>query len=86
MRTHVHGSPTFLVKVELILPPVWAHLENVTCQISLGKGHVRRNFGCLHAWAVVPAGQLQDVQVELLHTLRKLMNAGALGLPQHVRD
>jgi hypothetical protein len=25
-RTHVHRSPTFLVKVELILPRVWAQL------------------------------------------------------------
>jgi hypothetical protein len=78
-QTHVHGSHTFLVKVELILSRVWAHWENVTCQVSLGKGHINGNRGCLHARALVPAGQLQDVTVELLHTLHKLMNADALG-------
>jgi hypothetical protein len=30
-QTHVHGSHTFLVKVELILPHMWAHPKNVTC-------------------------------------------------------
>jgi hypothetical protein len=29
-RAHVHRSTTFLVKVELILPRVGTHLENVT--------------------------------------------------------
>jgi hypothetical protein len=78
-QIHVHGSPTFLVKVELILPQVWAHLENVSCQTSLGKGHVHGNCGRLHVWAVVPAEQLQDVVVELLHMLHKLTNADAQG-------
>jgi hypothetical protein len=29
-QTFVHGSHSFLVKVELILPQVWAHLKNMT--------------------------------------------------------
>ena len=76
---HVNGSHTFLMKVELILPHECAHLDRVTHQISLGKGHVHGNHGCLHAWDVVPAGQLQNVGVELLHTLHKLTNADTLG-------
>jgi hypothetical protein len=40
----------------------------------------------LHAWAVVPAGQLCNVGVELLYTLHKLTNADALGFLQHVHD
>ena len=74
------------MKVVLILPRVGTHSENVTQQISLGKGHVHGNRVGLHAWAVVPAGQLRDVGVELLHTLHKLTNADALGFLQHVRD
>jgi hypothetical protein len=85
-QTHVHRNPTFLIKVELILPLAWTHLENVTHQISLGKENVQRNHGCLQAWAVVPVGQLQDVGVELLHMLHKLMDADTLGFLQHVRD
>ncbi len=85
-HTHVHRSHTFLVKVELILPRVWAHSENVTCQISLGEGHIHRNCGWLHAWVVVPAGQLQYVGVELLHMLHKLRNADVLGFLEHVCD
>ncbi len=86
-RTHVHRSTTFLMKVVLILPCVGTHLENVTRQISLGKGHAHGNRVCLHAWAVVlPAGQLRDVGIELFHTLHKLTNAVALGFLQHVCD
>jgi hypothetical protein len=40
----------------------------------------------LHTWAVVPAGQLQDVGIELFHTLHKLTNADTLGFLQHVPD
>jgi hypothetical protein len=29
-RTHVHGIQSFLMKVELILPRMWAHPKNVT--------------------------------------------------------
>jgi hypothetical protein len=42
-RTHIHRSTTFLVKVVLILPRVGTHSENVTQQISIGKGHVHGN-------------------------------------------
>jgi hypothetical protein len=74
------------VKVVLILPRVGTHSKNVTQQISLGKGHVHENHVCLHAWAVVPAGQLQDVGIKLFHVLHKLKKADALGFLQHVRD
>ena len=37
-QMHVHRSPTFLVKVELILPCVGAHLENVTPRSASAKG------------------------------------------------
>jgi hypothetical protein len=85
-QMHIHGSTTFLVKVVLVLPRVGTHSENVTRQISLGEGQVHRNRVGLHAWAIVPAEQLQDVGIELFHTLHKLMNADALGFLQHVRD
>ncbi len=58
----------------------------MTCQISLGEGHVHGNRVRFHAWAVVTAGQLQDVGIELFHTLHKLTNADALGFLQHVCD
>ena len=29
-RTHVHGIQSFLMKIELILPHMWAHPKNVT--------------------------------------------------------
>jgi hypothetical protein len=54
-QTHIHGSTAFLVKVVLILPRVGTHSENVTWQISLGKGHVHGNHVGLDAWAVIPA-------------------------------
>jgi hypothetical protein len=85
-RTHIHGSTTFLVKVVLILPRLGRHSGNVTQQISLGEGHVHGNGVGLHAWAVVLAGQLRDVGIELFHTLHKLTNANALGFLQHVRE
>ncbi len=72
-RAHVYRSTTFLVKVALVLPRVGTHSENVTGQISLGKGHVHGNRVGLHAWAVVPAGQLQDVGIELFHMLHTKM-------------
>jgi hypothetical protein len=61
-------------------------LENVTQQISLSKGHIHGNRVCLHAWALVPAGQLRDVGIELFHMLHKLTNTDVLGFLQHVRD
>ncbi len=36
-RTHVHGSHLLFLQVELILPLVQTHPENVTCQSSLGE-------------------------------------------------
>jgi hypothetical protein len=85
-RAHVHRSTTFLVKVVMILLRVGTHSENMTRQISLGEGHVHGNCVLFHAWAVVPAGQLRDVGIELFHMLHKLTNADVLGFLQHVRD
>jgi hypothetical protein len=85
-QKHVHRSTTFLVKVVLILPYVRTHSENATRQISLGKRHVHGNRVLLHTWAVVPAGQLCNLGVELLYMLHKLTNADALGFLQHVCD
>jgi hypothetical protein len=40
------------------------------------------------AWpgAVILAWQLHDVEVELFYTLHKLMQADALGCPEHICD
>ncbi len=83
-QTYVHGSHTFLVKVELILPPVWAHPKNLTHKISLSKSYIYGNPSGLGAWAVVPARQMCNVGVELLHTLHKMTNADLFGLLEHV--
>jgi hypothetical protein len=39
-RMHVHGSHALFLQVALILPLVWSHPENVTCQISLGERNI----------------------------------------------
>jgi hypothetical protein len=39
-RTHVDWSHALFLQVVLILPLVWTHLENVTCQISLGERNI----------------------------------------------
>jgi hypothetical protein len=78
-QAHVHGSHTFLVKVELVLPHKWAHLYNVTRQVSLGEQNICPYCGGLGSWAVEPAWQLRDVGVELLHKLHKLMHTDAVG-------
>ena len=83
---HVHGSHTILVKVEMVLPCKWAHLENVTHQISLSEGYIHRNCTGLGTGTVVPAWKLQDAGVELLHMLHKLMHADALGVHEHICD
>jgi hypothetical protein len=80
----VHGCHTSLVKFELILPSMWAHPKNVTHQISLGSRQIHGNCTGLGAPAVVPARQLHDVGVELLHVLHKLIYADMLGLLEHV--
>ncbi len=84
-QMHVYRSHTFLVKVEMVLPNVWAHPKNVTHQNSLGKQYVHGNCTGLGAWAVEPAGQLRNVGVELFYRLNKL-NTDALGFLEHVRD
>ncbi len=55
-QMYVHGSHTFLVKVELVLPHMWAHPKNVTCQISLGKQYIHGNCTELCPWAVDQQG------------------------------
>jgi hypothetical protein len=63
---------------------VQTHLENVTCQISLGERNIcRRHTGDV-AQAVVPAGQLHNVGIDLLYVLYKLVYANPLGLLEHV--
>jgi hypothetical protein len=66
-RTHVHGSHAPFLQVVLILPLVQAHPDNVTCQISLSEWNVCWHHAVNVAWAVVPAGQLHNVGVELLY-------------------
>jgi hypothetical protein len=80
----VHGSHTLFLQVILVLPLVRTHPENVTCQISLGEWNIRWHHAGNVAWAVVPAGQLCDVGVELLYVLYKLAYANPLGLLEHV--
>ncbi len=79
-RMHVHGSHVLFLQVVLILPLVRTHPENLTCQISLGEWNICRHHASDVAWAVVPAGQLQDVGIELLYVLYKLAYANPLGL------
>ncbi len=77
---HVHGSHTLFLQVVLILPLVWTHPENVTCQISLGERKIHRHHAGIVAQAVVLAGQLRNVGVELLYALYELAYANPLGL------
>jgi hypothetical protein len=83
-RTHVHGSHPLFLQVVLILPLVRAHLENVTCQISLREQNIRRCHAGIVAWAVVLAGQPHNIGVELLYVLYKLTYINPLGLLEHV--
>ncbi len=83
-RTHVHGSHTLFLQVVLVLPLRQTHPGNVTCQISPGEWNIRRHHASIVTWAVVPAGQLHDVAVELLYALYKLTYANPLGLLEHV--
>ncbi len=71
-------------RVVLVLPLVRTHPENLTCQISLGEWNICRHHASIVAWAVVPAGQLHDVGVELLYVLYELKYANPLGLLEHV--
>jgi hypothetical protein len=66
------------------LPLVRTHPENVTCQISLGEQYICRCHAGIVAWAVVPAGQLCNVGVELLYALYELTYANPLGLLEHI--
>jgi hypothetical protein len=83
-RTHVHGSHPLFLQVVLVLPLVQTHPENMTCQISLGEWNICRRHASIVTWAVVPAGQLRNVGVELLYALCKLAYANSLGLFEHV--
>ncbi len=83
-RTHVHGSHTLFLQVVLVLPLVRTHPENMTCQISLGELHICRHHAGIVAWAIVPAGQLGNVGIELLYALYELAYANPLGLLEHV--
>ncbi len=81
----VHGSHAFLVEVVLVLPRVQTHPGNVTCQISLGKQNICRCRTGIVAQAVVPAGQLRNVGVELLYALYELTYPNPLEFLEHVR-
>jgi hypothetical protein len=83
-RMHVHGSHALFLQVVLILPLVRTHLENVTCQISLGERNICRHHASIVARTVVPAGQLHNVGIELLYALYKLTYTHPLGLLEHV--
>ncbi len=83
-RTHVHGSHALFLQVVLILTLVRTHPKNVTCQISLGEGNICRHHAGDIAWAVVPAGQLRNIGVELLYMLYKLAYTNPLGLLEHI--
>ncbi len=83
-RTHVHGSNILFLHVILVLPLVRTHPENATCQISLGDWNICRRHAGIVAWAVVPAGQLHDVGIELLYALYELAYANPLGLLEHI--
>ncbi len=54
------------------------------CQISLREQNIHQCHTGIVAWAVVPAGQLRNVGVELLYMLYKLTYANPLGLLEHV--
>jgi hypothetical protein len=81
---HAHGSHPFFLQVVLILPLVQTHPENVTRQISLGEWNIYRHHTSDVAWAVVPAGQLRNVGIELLYALYELSYANPLGLLEHI--
>jgi hypothetical protein len=81
---HVHGSHAQFLQIVLILSLVWTHPENVTCQISLGKQNICRHHTDDVAWAVVPAGQLRNVGIELLYPLYELACTNPLGLLEHI--
>ncbi len=82
-RTHVHGSHALFLQVVLILPLGWTHPENMTCQISLGERIICRRHASNVAGAVITAGQLHNVGIELLYMLYKLAYANPLGLLEH---
>jgi hypothetical protein len=65
-RMHVQGSHTLFLQVVLVLLLVQTHPENVTCQISLSERYICRHHASIVTRAVVPAGQLRNVGVELL--------------------
>jgi hypothetical protein len=54
-----------MLSIALILPLVQTHLENVTCQISLEEQNICRRHASIVAQAVVPAGQLREVDIEV---------------------
>ncbi len=72
------------MQVVLILSLVRTHPENMTCQISFGERNICQCHASIVAWAVIPAGQLHDVGIELLYLLYKLTYANLLGLLENV--
>ncbi len=60
------------------------HSENVTCQVSLRLRNICGTHTRIVTWAVVPAGHLHSIGIELLYVLHKLMYANSLGLLKHI--
>jgi hypothetical protein len=83
-RTHANGNHALFLQVVLILPLVRIHPENVTRQISLREWNICQCHAGIVAWAVILAGQLHNVGIELLHALYELVYANPLGLLEHV--
>jgi hypothetical protein len=84
-RMHVHGSYPLFLQVVLILQLVRTpHPENVTCQISLSEQNICWCHASIVDWAVIPAGQLRNIGIELIYALYKLKYANTLGLLEHV--
>jgi hypothetical protein len=57
----------------------------MTCQISLSERNIHRYHTGIVAQAVIPAGKLHNVGIELLYALYKLTYTNPLGLLEHVR-
>jgi hypothetical protein len=83
-RMHIHGSHPLFLQAVLILPLVRTHPKNMTCQISLGEQNIPWCHAGILAPAVVPAGQLHNIGIELLYALYKLTYVNPLGLLEHI--
>ncbi len=58
----------------------------MTCQISLCERNACRRHAVDITWALLPAGQLHKVGIELLYLLYKVAYANPLGLLEHIGE